>query len=212
MNNKFKIAVLAITAVVAIVTYINPVFPREQFLQQAGTVLLVAFLLCDLRKRWFSNMAFLGIALFLILHLVGARYIYSYVPYQEWLQCLGDWDWLHTSRNHYDRLVHLLFGVLLFPALVEFSQHRVTSRQVMAVLVAWLMIQAGSLIYELFEWALTLVLSPEDAEGYNGQQGDLWDAHKDMALAMLGSTIAAVFYIINSILKRDKKPKYFVIK
>ena len=31
MNNKFKIAVLAITAVVAIVTYINPVFPREQF-------------------------------------------------------------------------------------------------------------------------------------------------------------------------------------
>ena len=49
MNNKFKIAVLAITAVVAIVTYINPVFPREQFLQQAGTVLLVALLLCAMR-------------------------------------------------------------------------------------------------------------------------------------------------------------------
>ena len=202
MNNKFKIAVLAITAVVAIVTYINPVFPREQFLQQAGTVLLVALLLCDLRKRWFSNLAFLGVALFLILHLVGARYIYSYVPYQEWLQCLGDWECLHTSRNHYDRLVHLLFGVFLFPALVEFSRLRVTSRQVMAVLVAWLLVQAGSLIYELFEWGLTLVLSPEDAEGYNGQQGDLWDAHKDMALAMLGSTVAAGYYIVRSYLKR----------
>ena len=204
MNNKFKIAVLAITAVVAIVTYINPVFPREQFLQQAGTVLLVALLLYDLRKRWFSNLAFLGVALFLILHLVGARYIYSYVPYREWLQCLGDWEWMHTSRNHYDRLVHLLFGVFLFPALVEFSRRRVTSPQVMAVLVAWLMIQAGSLIYELFEWGLTLVLSPEDAEGYNGQQGDLWDAHKDMALAMLGSTVAAVYYIVRSSLKRGK--------
>ena len=197
MNNRFKVLALVLLAVVAVITYINPVFPREQFLQQAGTVLLVALLLADLRKRWFSNLAFLGIALFTVLHLIGTRYIYSYVPYQEWLQCMGDWSWLHTTRNHYDRLVHLLFGVFLFPALVEFSRRRVTSRQVMAVLVAWLMVQAGSLIYELFEWALTLVLSPEDAEGYNGQQGDMFDAQKDMALAMLGSTIAAIPYLFH---------------
>ena len=197
MNNRFKILVLAVLAVVAIVTFINPVFPQEQFLQQAGTVLLVALMLADLRKRWFSNLAFLGIALFTVLHLIGARYIYSYVPYQEWLQGLGDWDWLHSTRNHYDRLVHLLFGVFLFPALVEFSRRHVTSRQMMAVLVAWLMVQAGSLIYELFEWTLTLVLSPEDAEGYNGQQGDAFDAQKDMALAMLGSTIAALPHLFS---------------
>ena len=195
MSNRFKIVVLVVLAVVAVITYINPVFPREQFLQQAGTVLLVALLLADLRKRWFSNLAFLGIALFTVLHLIGARYIYSYVPYQEWLQGFGDWDWLHSTRNHYDRLVHLLFGFFLIPALVEFSRRRVTSRQVMSVLVAWLMVQTGSLIYELFEWALTLVLSPEDAEGYNGQQGDMFDAQKDMALAMLGSTIAAIPYL-----------------
>lgn len=28
------------------------------------------------------------------------------------------------------------------------------------------------------------------AENYNGQQGDIWDAHKDMTIAMLGSTIS----------------------
>ena len=187
---------LVVLAVVAIITYIDPVFPQEQFLQQAGTILLVALMLTDLRKRWFSNLAFLGIALFTVLHLIGARYIYSYVPYQEWLQCLGDWEWLHSMRNHYDRLVHLLFGLFLFPALLEVSRNRITSHQVMAVLVAWLMVQAGSLIYELFEWALTLVLSPEDAEGYNGQQGDVFDAQKDMALATLGSTIAAISFLI----------------
>ncbi len=197
MNNLFKIIALGISAIVAAITFINPIYPREQFLQQAGTVLLVALLLADLRKRWFSNLAFLGIALFLMLHLVGTRYIYSYVPYQEWLQGLGDWDWLHSTRNHYDRLVHLLFGVFLFPALVELSRRHVTSRQVMTVLVAWLMVQAGSLIYELFEWTLTLVLSPEDAEDYNGQQGDAFDAQKDMALAMLGSTIAALPYLFS---------------
>lgn len=196
-GNRFKIIALCLLAAVAVSTYVNPVFPREQFLQQAGTVLLVAVLLADLRKCWFSNVAFLGIALFTVLHLIGARYIYSYVPYQEWLQWMGDWQWLHTSRNHYDRLVHLCFGMLMFPALIEFSRRRVTAHQVMSVLVAWLMVQAGSLIYELFEWGLTMVLSAEDAEGFNGQQGDMWDAHKDMALAMLGSTLAAVPYLLH---------------
>lgn len=195
MNNRFKIFTLVVLAIVAVITYINPVFPREQFLQQAGTALLMALLLADLRKHWFSNLAFLGIALFTVLHLIGARYIYSFVPYQQWLQGLGDWEWLHSTRNHYDRFVHLCFGVFMLPTFVEFSRRKVTSRQVMAVLVAWLMIQTGSLIYELFEWGLTLVLSPEDAEGYNGQQGDAFDAQKDMALALLGSTIVSIIYL-----------------
>jgi putative membrane protein len=48
---------------------------------------------------------------------------------------------------------------------------------------------AFSLLYELFEWGLTMVLSPQDAAAYNGQQGDIWDAHKDMSLAMLGALL-----------------------
>jgi putative membrane protein len=43
------------------------------------------------------------------------------------------------------------------------------------------------MFYEVFEWMLSIVLSPEDAESYNGQQGDYWDAQKDMALAFVGS-------------------------
>ena len=30
---------------------------------------------------------------------------------------------------------------------------------------------------------------PKQAEAYNGQQGDMWDAHKDMFLAFLGGII-----------------------
>ncbi|MFX8262476.1 DUF2238 domain-containing protein, partial [Acinetobacter baumannii] len=37
------------------------------------------------------------------------------------------------------------------------------------------------------EWGVALALSPEQAEAYNGQQGDIWDAHKDMLLAALGA-------------------------
>ena len=46
------------------------------------------------------------------------------------------------------------------------------------------------LLYELFEWGLTMVLSPQDAAAYNGQQGDMWDAHMDMLLATLGALAA----------------------
>lgn len=61
--------------------------------------------------------------------------------------------------------------------------------------MAWLFIQTGSMIYELFEWLLTVVMTSEEADYYNGQQGDMWDAQKDMALAMLGSTIMAILYL-----------------
>ena len=47
-----------------------------------------------------------------------------------------------------------------------------------------------SMVYELFEWGIAVSLSEGMAESYNGQQGDLWDAHKDMGLAMLGSLLA----------------------
>ena len=54
-----------------------------------------------------------------------------------------------------------------------------------------------SMAYEIFEWLLTVFLSPEDADSYNGQQGDMWDAQKDMALALVGSTLSAIWiYLI----------------
>ena len=39
-------------------------------------------------------------------------------------------------------------------------------------------------------WGIALALSPEAAEAYNGQQGDVWDAHADMLLATVGSLLA----------------------
>lgn len=62
--------------------------------------------------------------------------------------------------------------------------------------MAWLMIQTGSMIYELFEWLLTIVMTPDAADNYNGQQGDMWDAQKDMAMALVGSTGMFIVYML----------------
>lgn len=44
-------------------------------------------------------------------------------------------------------------------------------------------------VYEWLEWGIALTMSPEAAESYNGQQGDVWDAHADMLLATVGALL-----------------------
>ena len=205
--DKTKLVLLVLLVVVLIVTCIHPIFPHEQYLQHIGTVLLMIPLVMDLRKNRMPKGAFVGLVLFALFHIIGARYIYSFVPYKEWASAigLGDSVLCQGSRNHYDRFVHFAFGVLLFPYFLHVCRVIFRQKPLVAVFMAWLLVQTGSLIYELFEWALTLFMSPEDADSYNGQQGDMWDAQKDMALAMLGSTLTAVFFLCRySFQKRHK--------
>ena len=205
MNKSKLILVLAFVAFTAF-TFINPVYPREQFLQHAGTVLLLIPLVVDVVKDRMPTSAFVGILLFAILHVIGARYIYSNVPYKEWSVSLGivDAGFFQDTRNHYDRFVHFCFGVLLFPYLQYACKRWFNLKTLQAVFMAWLIIQTGSMVYELFEWLLTIVMSPEQADNYNGQQGDIWDAQKDMVLAMLGSTIMAFYYLVKDKFRQEE--------
>jgi putative membrane protein len=205
MNKSKLILVLAFVTFTAF-TFINPVYPHEQFLQHAGTVLLLIPLIADVMKDRMPMSAFVGILLFAILHVIGARYIYSNVPYKEWSVSLGivDADFFQDTRNHYDRFVHLCFGVLLFPYLQYACKQCFNLKTLPAVFMAWLFIQTGSMVYELFEWLLTIVMSPEQADNYNGQQGDVWDAQKDMVLAMMGSTLMAVYYFVKNMFRQEE--------
>ena len=192
-----KTILFFIVILIGILTCIHPLFPRDQYLQHIGTILLLIPMVADLRKSRMPMSAFIGIALFTLLHIIGARYVYSNVPYKEWSVSLGlvGADFFQDPRNHYDRFVHFSFGVLLFPFLVYLCKERLRQKPLIAILIAWLVIQTGSMIYEMFEWLITVVMSPATADSYNGQQGDMWDAQKDMALALIGSTIAALFYL-----------------
>ena len=201
--DKTKLALILLVAIVTTITCISPIYPHEQLLQHIGTVLLFIPLITDVFKKAMPISAFVGLVCFTFLHVIGARYIYSYVPYKEFAVSLGivDSGFFQDPRNHYDRLVHFSFGVLLFPYLVFVCKKWVKQQRFIAVFMAWLMIQTGSMIYELFEWLLTIVMSSDAADSYNGQQGDMWDAQKDMALAMLGSTATLLFYMLRSVRK-----------
>ncbi len=192
-----KFCIVFVLIVIAILTSIDPIYPNEQFLQHLGTLMIGSVLIIDLIKNKLLLGTFICVAIFIIIHVIGARWIYSYVPYEDWFLYLFNMDigsYIGNDRNHYDRFVHFAFGILIFPYLFDLFS-AVQIKRILKILIAWAFVQTISIFYELFEWMLTNLVSENAAKNYNGQQGDIWDAQKDMALAMLGSTLIAVCYL-----------------
>ena len=97
-----------------------------------------------------------------------------------------------VSKTHYDRLVHFAHGLLLLQPMCELVKRWMPISGVRAIVVAGAFLAVLSTVYELIEWLIAVVMDPEAAERYNGQQGDLFDAQKDMALALLGTWLAGL--------------------
>ncbi|MCA8943353.1 MAG: DUF2238 domain-containing protein [Planctomycetes bacterium] len=178
---------------------LSAIAPANRFdwaLEHTPTAILLAWIVWYERRAHgspLSNTAYTLLLAFLLLHVVGAHFLYSNVPYREWAEhVFGSVpSWLATERNHYDRVVHLCFGLFVLLPTAELTQRHVAKSNGWSVVVAIAFIGVFSKVYELLEWGIAVALSPEDAETYNGQQGDMFDAHKDMSLALLGSLLVA---------------------
>ncbi|MCE9548333.1 MAG: DUF2238 domain-containing protein [Planctomycetia bacterium] len=191
--NRYQAFLIFLLCVTTGASCVGSAYPHELWLQHTPTVLAI-LALAILPRRWpLSNAAVTCLVAFLLLHVLGARYIYSNVPYDDWCQTLLGFrptERFHWSRNHYDRLVHFCFGALWILPSWEVSTRYLGVPRRAAFFYALTMVLSMSLLYELGEWWLTMVVSPQDADSYNGQQGDMWDAQKDMAMALLGGCVA----------------------
>lgn len=190
--------IAALLAAVALANVAQP-YPDLAPLQHGPTLLLLITAPWLLRRWPLSTRAMAGIALFLALHTLGARYIYSYVPYDDWARAVTGHNLsslFGAKRNGYDRLVHFGFGALLTLPLAEGLRRYGGMSARMALVVAFAFIGLGSALYEVFEWLLTVVAAGETADYYNGQQGDVWDPQKDMAIAQLGSATAVTIALV----------------
>ena len=137
--------------------------------------------------RWyqFSDLSLLLITLYLCLHVYGSKHSYAENPFGFWLQDVFNWE-----RNHYDRIVHFAFGFFLaYPMRELFLKWLKFPRWVAWVLPIEITLSIGSL-YELIEWAVADIFFPEQGMAYLGTQGDVWDAQKDIALAVAGALVA----------------------
>ena len=169
-------------AALMLATWWSPLWPGEQALHTSLTLLALLALAWVQRRHPLPLASWLLVLLFLSLHTIAARWLYSSVPYDDWTQALVGIrlsDLFGWHRNHFDRLVHFTYGLCLAGIL---HRHLGWWRSVEVVI-------STSALYELLEWGIAMTLAPDLAESYNGQQGDMWDPHKDIALAILGAVV-----------------------
>ena len=180
---------------------------KDWFLENVLVILFVGAMYASYRKLMLSRISYLLIFLFLSLHLVGAHYTYAQVPYDRWFESLTG----HTlnsrlgwERNNFDRLVHFCYGLLLAYPIREIFQRVVRLRGFWGYFFPLDVTMSTSMLYELIEWGAAAAFGGDLGQAYLGTQGDVWDAHKDMAFASLGALIAMLTTAaINLRLQRD---------
>lgn len=172
--------------------------PLDRFtwtIEQLLVIIAVLGVALVQRRLRLSASASLQLFGFLVLHQIGAHYTYSRVPYDDAWQALTGYrltEVLDLQRNHYDRLVHLAYGLLLARPTREVVQGLTGLRGWRSAYVALEFILASSAGYELMEWLGADLLAGDAAEAFVGAQGDPWDAQKDMALAFVSALLSLV--------------------
>ena len=171
---------------------ISPVDRADWALENLLVLVFAAFLYGTGRWRTLTTGAFVCVLVFLCLHAVGAHYTYSLVPYDRWAEALTGAsvsDRLGLDRNHYDRLVHFAYGLLLTGAIREVLPHdRLGPGWRLTLPVA--IVLSLSAASEIVEWAAAMLFGGDLGIAYVGAQGDPWDAQKDMVLAVAGALLS----------------------
>ncbi len=159
-----------------LITWVLEAFPAI-----AGVVILI----CVYRKFRLTNLAYILIWIHAIVLFVGAHYTYSRMPLFNWIR-----DVFELSRNHYDRVGHVFQGFV--PAIIA---RELLLRKTKLERGGWLFFivvsicMAISAVYELFEWAVTIIAA-DKMVSFLATQGDPWDTQKDMALCLVGAILA----------------------
>src|SRR5262245_13630754 len=192
-HERYPRVLLALLVAFSVVLAIAPHDRADWALENALLVVGVVVFVATHRALPLSRLSYTLIFLFLCLHAVGAHYTYSLVPYDAWVESLTGRtlsSLTGAERNHYDRLVHFSYGLLLaYPAREVFL--RVADVQgFWGYFLPLDVVMATSMLYELLEWAAASAFGGDLGVAYLGTQGDPWDAQKDMALATLGAVSA----------------------
>ena len=186
---------------------VDPTDRHDWALENALLVAFAALLAFTYRRLPLSRISYTLIFAFLCLHVLGAHYTYSLVPYDAWVRALtgrsldGLLGW---ERNNFDRVVHFSYGLLLAYPVREMFLRVASARGFWGYFLPLDLTMSTSMLYELIEWGAAVVFGGDLGTAFLGSQGDPWDAQKDMALASLGALLAmGATAVLNIWLQRD---------
>jgi putative membrane protein len=208
ISHRRYFAILAtVFAVIWLLLAIAPLHRNDWILENVLVALFILAMAALYRRFVFSRVSMTLIFIFLCIHAVGAHYTYSEVPIDKWSSVLTGHsiaDLTGWKRNHFDRFVHFSYGLMLAYPIREIFLRIANVRGFWGYFLPWDLTLSTSLLYELIEWAAAGIFGGELGMAFLGAQGDIWDAHKDMALAGLGATFAVLIMVgINICLQRD---------
>ncbi len=190
-----------------IVLAIEPRDRADWLLENLLAIVFAAVLVVSFKRLPLSGISYTTIFLFLCLHTLGAHYTYAEVPYDDWVRALTGGslnEAMGWERNHFDRLVHFSYGLLLAYPIREVFLRVVDARGFWGYFLPLDVTMSTSMMFELFEWVVAERVGGDLGMAYLGTQGDVWDAHKDMALASLGAALAMTLAMaVNVRLQRD---------
>jgi putative membrane protein len=178
----YPLALLGLTAVLLIVSAINPYDRATWWMEVAPIFIGVPILLATWRRFPLTTLLYTLIFVHACILILGGHYTYARVPPGFWVQ-----DLLGLARNHYDRLGHFAQGFI--PAMIA---REILLRRTPLVRGGWLFFivccicLAVSACYEFVEWWAALIGGSAAAE-FLGTQGDVWDTQWDMLMALAGA-------------------------
>lgn len=204
---RYLLVLAAVFSVEWIVLAIAPLDRWDWALENVLVAVFVIVLASSYKRFTLSKLSYTLIFVFLCLHEVGAHYTYSQVPYDAWAEAVTGGtlnSLLGWERNNFDRIVHFLYGLLLAYPVREIFLRVANVRGFWGYFLPLDLTMSTSMVFELFEWGAAELVGGDLGMAYLGTQGDVWDAHKDMALASLGALVAmAATATINVRLQRD---------
>jgi putative membrane protein len=183
-ENVLLKVLLVLYAVVWIVTAINPVYPADWMLENILVLVFLPLLFLTYRIFPLSDVSYIVITVFMMLHAVGAHYTYAEVPFGFWLR-----DVFTLSRNHFDRIVHFSFGLFMAYPIREIFLRLVNARGFWAYYFPLDVTLAFSAVYEIIEMIVAKLVSADAGDAYLGTQGDPFDAVMDMTCAFAGAVV-----------------------
>ncbi len=185
---KLKLSLFIVYILIWLVLAIHPSYRNDWALENILVFIALPIIIGSEKRFGFSNTSVWMIFVFFVLHGIGAHYTYSEMPYFNPVT-----EFFGFERNHYDRLIHFLFGLLLFLPFYELFSFFQKSHKLISILTLLFLFSASG-FYEVAEWLITQMTHPDLGTAFLGVQGDQWDAQKDMACGYLGALIAALLH------------------
>ncbi|VVQ33610.1 Inner membrane protein YjdF [Pseudomonas fluorescens] len=192
-HQRYDLTLLMLFVLIVVVSGYSPRSRVDWALENLLVLFLVGTLVAVSGRFRLSAVSISLVFVFLCIHELGSHYTYAKVPYDQWCSALTGVSFdkaLGLHRNHFDRLVHLSYGLLMVYPIREVLVRLTPLRGFWLVFVALNIILSTSAIYEMVEWIGGAYLGDDTSRAFVGAQNDPWDSQKDMALAVAGAFVS----------------------